>query len=353
MIAKPDLNRNNLDCLRLLLALIVVLFHVHQLTNIPEFSVFTTYLSPHFAVRSFFVISGLLIYRSYTRSSSISSYFEKRFRRIYPGYFAVVFLSAVALWPLSTLPGLHYFGFGFWKYLGANLLFLHFLAPCLPGVFNSNSIAVVNGSLWTLRIEVAFYLLVPVLHALCVRFGSKIILGAAFFLSCAWKFGFAFLNEIHQSHAVHTANSSEGMYEMMGNQFPSQLIYFLAGILLFLNFDWLKEHLGAITCITACFYLVDHWLTQGYLDAVWISGTVLIAGFWIYIGNFSKYGDFSYGVYIVHWPIIQAMVAVGLLKLSPPAFLMLSLTLVGVTSILLWHLVESRFLKTSSHYLQR
>lgn len=140
---------------------------------------------------------------------------------------------------------------------------------------------------------------------------------------------------------------------MMGNQFPSQLIYFLAGILLFLNFDWLKEHLGAITCITACFYLVDHWLTQGYLDAVWISGTVLIAGFWIYIGNFSKYGDFSYGVYIVHWPIIQAMVAVGLLKLSPPAFLMLSLTLVGVTSILLWHLVESRFLKTSSHYLQR
>jgi hypothetical protein len=99
-----DFSKNNLDCLRLILASTVALFHVNALSGIPAFSAFGRYLSPHFAVRSFFVISGLLIYRSYTRSSSLRSYLEKRVRRIYPAYFAVIVFAVIALWPLSTLP---------------------------------------------------------------------------------------------------------------------------------------------------------------------------------------------------------------------------------------------------------
>src|SRR6266700_2571643 len=120
----PDFGKNNLDCLRLILASIVVLFHVSALTNLPAFSFFGRYCSAHFAVRSFFVISGLLIYRSYTRSRSTASYLEKRVRRIYPAYFTIIVFTAVALWPLSVSPFSQYFGMGFWKYLGTNLLFL-------------------------------------------------------------------------------------------------------------------------------------------------------------------------------------------------------------------------------------
>ena len=156
MRSGADFSRNNLDCLRLILASVVVLFHI-SLTNIPALA-FDKYFSARFAVNTFFVISGLLIYRSYVRSSSVGSYFEKRVRRIYPAYFTVVVLAALALCPLSSLPVSQYFGVGFWKYLGANLVFLNFLAPSLPGVFTSNSISAVNGALWTLKIEVAFYL---------------------------------------------------------------------------------------------------------------------------------------------------------------------------------------------------
>jgi len=77
-----DFSRNNLDCLRVILASIVALFHISALTGLPAFDFLGKYCSPHFAVRSFFVISGMLIYRSYSRSSSISSYFDKRVRRI-------------------------------------------------------------------------------------------------------------------------------------------------------------------------------------------------------------------------------------------------------------------------------
>ncbi|MGB8845336.1 MAG: acyltransferase family protein, partial [Terracidiphilus sp.] len=134
-----DFKENNLDLLRLLFAVIVVLFHTSALTGITGLAVLGEYCNPHFAVRGFFVISGLLIYRSYTRSTSIRSYLEKRVRRIYPAYFVVV-VGAAAFLPLLTLGFPAYiYGGAFWKYLGANLLFLNFLAPNLPGVFTTNA----------------------------------------------------------------------------------------------------------------------------------------------------------------------------------------------------------------------
>jgi peptidoglycan/LPS O-acetylase OafA/YrhL len=347
-----DFNKNNLDCLRLILASIVVLFHLCVLTGIPAFSAFVGYFSPHFAVRSFFVISGLLIYRSYTRSSSIGSYMEKRVRRIYPAYFTVVALAALALSLLSNLPLSQYFEVGFWKYLGANLLFLNFLAPSLPGVFTSNIMPAVNGALWTLKIEVAFYLLVPVIHYLSRRFGTKKIVGAAFCLSCIWKYGFALLDTMYASRAIYSLDDSRSFYSQMEAQFPGQILYFCAGILLLLYFDTLKLHFRSIAGITAGLFLLGHFVTGEALDVFWISGLVFVFGFWRYLGNFSKYGDFSYGAYIVHFPILQTLIALGLTRLNPVIFLVVSLSVIALASLLMWHLVESRFLKSSSHYRQ-
>ena len=161
-LTKTDFSRNNLDFLRLFFALTVVFYHISALTHIPAFADFGKYLSGAYAVKSFFVISGMLIYRSHLKSSSLASYLEKRVRRIYPAYFTVVALAAVALLPLSTLPASQYFGLGFWKYVAANLVFLK-PSGTLPGVFTSNSLQAVNGALWTLRVEVTFYLFVPVM----------------------------------------------------------------------------------------------------------------------------------------------------------------------------------------------
>jgi peptidoglycan/LPS O-acetylase OafA/YrhL len=347
-----DFSRNNLDCLRLILASIVALFHLYVLSGISAFSVFGRYLSPRFAVNAFFVISGFLIYRSYTRSSSTRSYFEKRVRRIYPAYFTIVMLAALALCSLSTLPLSQYFGMGFWKYLGANLLFLNFLAPSLPGVFASNGMSAVNGALWTLKIEVAFYLLVPVMHYLSVRFGTKKVIGAIFCLSCFWKYGFAWLATMGSPPSLFTLDNSRGLYEQMEVQIPGQLLYFCAGILLLLYFDTLKLHFRSIAILTAVLFLLDHWLMRGTLDVLWISGLIFVSGFWRYFGNFSKYGDFSYGVYIVHFPILQTLIALGLARFNPVLFLITSLSLISLAGFVMWHLVENRFLARSSHYRQ-
>jgi peptidoglycan/LPS O-acetylase OafA/YrhL len=347
-----DFNKNNLDCLRFILASIVALFHMYALSNLSVLSPLGRYLSPQFAVRGFFVISGLLIYRSYTRSSSVASYFEKRVRRIYPAYFTVIALAAISLYSFSILPAAQYFGLGFWKYLTANLVFLNFLAPSLPGVFTANDTAAVNGALWTLKIEVAFYLSVPAMHYLCGRFGTKRIMTTIFGLSCIWKYGFAYLAAMDYSRHAHELANSRSIYSQLEVQFPAQLAYFTAGILLLLYFDTLKRHFLAISCLTACLFLLDQWVTRDVLDVFWISGFVFVFGFWRYFGNFSKYGDFSYGVYIVHWPILQILIALGATTLTPPIFVLLSLSCIGLTAILMWKFVESRFLASSSHYRQ-
>jgi peptidoglycan/LPS O-acetylase OafA/YrhL len=346
-----DFNRNNLDCLRLIFASMVVLQHNYALTNFSAFSAFGRFHA-FFAVRSFFVISGLLIYRSYTRSSSLGSYLEKRVRRIYTAYFTIVLLAAIALCSLSTLPVSQYFGAGFWKYLGANLLFLNFLAPSLPGVFTSNIMPAVNGALWTLKIEVIFYLFVPIIHYLCYRFGTKKIMAAIICLSGLWKFGFASLASMGSSPGIFSLDRSRNLYSQLEVQFPGQLIYFCAGVLILLYFDKLKLHFRSIAVITVCLFLLDHWFTRGTLDILWIPGLVFVFGFWRYLGNFSKYGDFSYGVYIVHFPILQTLIALGVARLNPALFLVVNLSIVGLAGILMWHLVESRFLKSSSHYKQ-
>lgn len=350
MRSSADFNRNNLDCLRLILASIVALFHLYVLTGIQAFSAFDTYISAQFAVKSFFVISGLLIYRSYTRSSSLRSYMEKRVRRIYPAYFTVVTLAAVAMCLLTTLPLSHYFGLGFWKYLGANLLFLNFLAPSLPGVFASNLMPAVNGALWTLKIEVAFYLFVPIMHSLCARMGAKKVIVALFGLSCLWKYVFMWLAAAHHISSSFSLDRSRGIFAELASQFPGQLLYFCAGVLLLLYFDTLKLHFKTIACLTAVLYLADRFLTHGNLDVLWIAGLVFVFGFWRYLGNFSKYGDFSYGVYIVHFPILQTLIALGLARWNPALFLLVSLSLIALAGFLMWHLVESRFLAASSHY---
>jgi peptidoglycan/LPS O-acetylase OafA/YrhL len=251
------------------------------------------------------------------------------------------------------VPASQYFGAGLWKYLGANLVFLNFLAPTLPGVFTQNSISAVNGALWTLKIEVAFYLFVPLMHFLCSRFGTKRVMGLIFFFSCLWKYGLGFLASTGGvSRGLFTLDRSRNLYSQLDVQFPAQMAYFAAGVLLLLYFDKLKLHFRLIAVVTSILFLIDHFFTRGYLDVFWVSGVVFIFGFWHYFGNFSKHGDFSYGVYIIHWPILQVLIALGLAAFNPALFFVIAVVAIALGGFLMWTLVESRFLSGSSHYLQ-
>lgn len=108
------LHRNNFDILRLLLAICVMIFHIGRMYGNENLSLFPGTL----AVQAFFIISGYLITESFERSRTLKDYSIKRLRRIAPGLYFLIF----------------------------------------------------NGSLWTLIVEVFFYIFIPIL---CFVFRSQ------------------------------------------------------------------------------------------------------------------------------------------------------------------------------------
>jgi len=160
------MKRNNcFDFLRFIFAFNVVLGHLTVIALFPDLQKFQHFFNTYLSVTGFFVISGFLITQSYDRST-LKSYFIKRAKRLLPAYLFVIISCAFGLVCISTLSAIDYYkSADWWEYLGANICFLNFLHPSLPGVFDSPYIndTSVNPALWTLKIEIGFYLVIPIL----------------------------------------------------------------------------------------------------------------------------------------------------------------------------------------------
>lgn len=126
-------------------------------------------------VKVIFLISGYLITKSLwsikgTRVKAILIYSIKRLGRLYPEYIMCLLVSALVIGPLFTkLTWAEYWRSGeqiMW-YINWNLRM--FPNYSLPGVFASNIYPnAVNGSLWTMPVELSLYILI-----LCVFILSK------------------------------------------------------------------------------------------------------------------------------------------------------------------------------------
>ena len=337
----PRLTTNNFDLLRLLFAGTVCLVHAYHLSGYQQLAWIDGVLSSAVAVKAFFVVSGFLIFMSYDRSSSVRSYAERRFRRIFPAYLTVVTLCAVGMVGISSRGAADYFSLEWAKYVLANLSFLNFLNPTLPGVFDTNKLPAVNGALWTLKIEVLFYLSVPLLVYLFRRLGLLRVMAAVYALSV----GYAIL----LSWLAHRTGSA--VYQELGRQLPGQLSYFIAGGFFYYRLTDFVRHrfyfvLGAISVL-----VFNSYLSLPLLEPFALATVVVFFALFFYAGNFGKYGDFSYGVYILHFPIIQCFIHFGWLQSRPWLFLTAIVLATMMAAIALWHLVEKRFMLRSSHYV--
>jgi len=338
------LKSNNFDLLRLILAGVVCLVHACQLSGFEELVFLERILSSETAVKAFFVISGFLIFMSYERSSSLRTYAEKRIRRIYPAYFTVITLCAVGLFFMSTKNAHEYFSATWLKYLIANLFFLNSLQPSLPGVFEQNHMQAVNGALWTIKIEAMFYVAVPILALFFRRFGRMLVMVLVYLLSIAYVFALNYLEARTGSH----------IYVELGRQLPGQLSYFMAGACLYYFLPTFEKNIALFLTSSLAILLINKFFPLPLLMPAAIGIVVIFCALFCYLGNFGKYGDFSYGVYILHFPIIQALLASGWFKGNPYAFLACSVILASIGAVAMWHLVESRFLhRTASAHGQQ
>ena len=151
----------NFAAVRLIAALAVVLGHSFVLAGAPPPMLLGTPVHV-LAVRVFFVVSGYLVCSSWQRDRHVPRFLARRALRIMPGLVAVVLLTVGVLGPAMTrLPIQAYVR----DPITLDYLWNLGLAPrfALPDVFeDGRAFTAVNGALWSLPVEVAMYLLLPV-----------------------------------------------------------------------------------------------------------------------------------------------------------------------------------------------
>jgi peptidoglycan/LPS O-acetylase OafA/YrhL len=184
-----------------------------------------------------------------------------------------------------------------------------------------------NGALWTIKIELMFYLSVPPILWLCRRLHRDIVLIALIFLSVVWRIYFA-------------------AHDQIARQLPGQLSCFLVGTLIFYHLAFFKRHGRILMFAAAALYLLHThtgWLLlRPFAVSSLTLGACLLAP---HVEGPARWGDFSYGTYVLHFPIIQSVVAMGVFDISPWLGLIVSLFLVAMAAVLSWKFIESPALR--------
>lgn len=308
------MRKNNFDIVRLLLATIVVLVHAFDLSQSHALRPIRTYLSARMGVECFFVISGFLIFASYDRCATLREYFSNRAWRILPGYW----LSTVLCLLIAFAHGSFHVG----QWLLANLTFANFLHPGIAGVFTHNPENPMNGALWTIKIEIMFYLSVPLIAWLCRRLHRDLVLWTLFVASLVF----------HEALRRH---------ETLVIQLPGQLSFFLAGTLIFYHLNFFKRYGTWLMLGAAALFALHTWSGWYPLRPLAVGGLVLGASLLLpQIKGPTRWGDFSYGTYILHWPILQLFVEAGWFHARPWPTLLLAFVVVGIGAVLSWNFIE-------------
>lgn len=310
------------DYLRLIAAVLVVAHHARVLDGRSPVLIGTSLDLGALGVGIFFVISGYLVAGSLARTPSLTTFLAKRALRIFPGLLAALLVTAFVIGPASTaLAASDYLAAPeVYGYVLKNLT-LYAVTYDLPGVFMSVPLAgVVNGSLWTLRLEFTAYLALAALGAL--RQATPKVLTV---LALAAAAG---------SIAIHALglDAKSDLFRMA----------YLAGANGFLFLS------GA--ALQASNWRAPPWLTAAtallLITPLWFLGLPLIV---LRLGMIEApkiRADLSYGLYIYSFPLQQVLAQQGRLDLVA------SLAVALPCAALSWFLVEKPALRFKARLAQ-
>jgi len=299
---------------------------------------------------------------------SALGFYARRVRRIVPAYY--VQLAVLFALVLPLLRGIHYWRSDLYVYLYnafAHALFLHNTTPLSSGSME------VNGALWTLAVEAQFYLLMPLLVPLFVRW-THAAFAAFVALAVLWHVGVAAgldgLVAAQMSLGAHWGWPESIVRYLLLHQLPSYLAHFAVGIVLGRAWlAWRAQHQASIenrllniaaTCALAVLYwsiAIDgrtlgdlHWIVAPACLGVllfravtteWEPARRVLSG-----GPLAFAGRVSYSAYLYHLPLLLVWNA----RVAPQpswASLPLYFGALGAISWLSWRFIEQPFLNAS------
>lgn len=316
---------NNFDAIRIVAAFAVLVSHHFALTAQVEPSFLGLHSWGGAAVIVFFVISGYLVTSSWYNDPNFLRFSLRRILRIWPALTAVVVLTAYGLGAFVTSLSLR----EYWThratfdYLLNLIMQVHFV---LPGVFEVNPYARgVNGSLWTIPLEVRCYIVMALAGLLgLMRFKKVWMLLIAVYM--LWF--------LVQGSADVTGKLNYGR-ELSA--------FFLAGSALYVLQPRWERHAGL-------------WLLVILMGAValWVGGwrytalLLMLPFVVLFVGTrstpvfrrFGRWGDPSYGIYLIAYPAQQTVILYFWPELGFWGTLLLAAAITVTLAYSSWHGIE-------------
>ncbi len=337
---------NNLDALRLILALAVLGGHGWALVHGNE------HLEPlkrwsggqlsaaSLALNGFFFISGWLVIQSWIRQPSFIAFTAKRLRRIYPAFIFVTLTCLVLYSPLAATAWPEAFTF---RQLHKSAYYALTLSPFkLPGAFAENPFPhAFNLPLWSIPYEVRCYGVLAVLGLVGALARRRILLLLA-----------GGLLALATLHCLTPPDFPRNplLSPLLGGApaaLPRLAGAFMLGVAAYscrtrirINFTGIILSLAGLAA--------SLWIPAGLFHLGLISLGYLILWFGyserVNLRWLTARGDYSYGTYLHAWPIQQLLIKF-IPGLGVAGLFLLAAPLAWLAGLASWHLVEKRWLR--------
>ena len=336
---------NNFDLIRLLAATQVTVKHC--MVHLDVDNHYTDLLSIFPGVPIFFFISGFLIFQSYLNNGDLRKFSLNRLLRIYPGLICCFIVSVGLVLATGYLAPRDLASKAFVTWALAQLSFVQIYNPAFLRGFG---VGVLNGSLWTISVELQFYFLTPLLAYLTLRrrwlWAAIIAIGAA----------------ANVAAAFWTTGSFES--KLFSISFPPWFYMFALGAWLSVREDWQLRlrALGLPTLLGAYFAIA----VLGWFAGLTVLGNEINPVSYLFLAAlifklaYSRPGlsnrllrrnDISYGVYIYHMPVVNYMVFNH--WTGTPTALATTLLVTYGLAVLSWFVIERPALRLKRVALRR
>lgn len=342
---------NNFDLVRLVAALQVVVVHFVSMIPGMRDDAWLRALSPMPGVPIFFFVSGYLITASWLRQPVLSTYVASRALRILPGLWLSCLFTLGMLAIFYTGPLVDNAGTALaWLLLQATILHVW-----NPDFLRGYGTGVANPSLWTIAVELCFYVALPLLVVLGQRLHrlGTVLAAAAAASFVVFYFVFRGVGDPMKASMVVKVMAASPVSFLtwlwmfvlgaLAQLESARLIRLVAGRFLWFGGLALATGIASLHLdLKPILHLPGNEI--GLLNAVTL-GLASLSLAYSYPGLAQRWlrgQDLSYGMYVFHMPFANAFIASGL-QGWPAAVAAAAGTLAAAAAS--WRFVESKALR--------
>lgn len=292
----PTDKANSLTLFRYFFAFAIFVHHLFRVKGGDVFGFHSVVL-----IQVFFIMSGYLNMNSYARQANWRLFGWKRAWRILPAYVVTILFCFVLGMVFTTLPLSEFLTMPqTWKYLVCNLFFLNFLQPGLPGVFADHVYPVMDASLWTMKIEVMYYLTVPFVWWMMKRWGATLVLSLIVLVSMGYV---TLTRELYE--ATHMP-----LYNVLNHQFIGEMALFYFPALLLCHRDQLRRWQWPLTFLATVLFVFSLWnFRWSYLSPVSLGILLVSLGYALEsVFKASRWKNITYEFFLLHFPVLQVII---------------------------------------------